>query len=619
MIDGKKEKRTKTFMRLNLLLCFILVLILLFYFFKVPFLRNENILIVVAVIATSKVFIGAIKSLKEKKISVDLLASIALGVSLIEKEWVSAIFINLMIISAGVAIDYVKIKSHSAINSLLKLKPKKARIEKDGKIVEIPIEKVKKGDRVIIKLGERVPVDGFIEDGEAEIDQSLLTGESISVSKKKGDEILSSTTVVSGNLIIRAERVGEETTFEKIIALVEQSQANKAPIYTLINKFANWYIVLTILGASIVYLLSRNVNLVLGVLLVSCADDIVIATPLALMSAITHSAKHGAIVKGGDFLEGLSKLKIIVFDKTGTLTKSRLKVEEVRAFNEKSQAEVLRLATAVSFFSTHPIAKTIVNYTKKENYPVVQPINFNEYGGKGMTATLKDQKIITGKLSFFREMKIKMTEKEITEIENKILEGFNVTLIECNDELIGFISLMDELRHNAKEIINEFKKLGIEKIVMLTGDNEKVAQKTAEQLGINEFHANLLPEDKLTLLKKYLNKKYKVAMVGDGVNDAPVLALSDIGIAMGNIGSDVAIETADIVMVKDDLSQIPELIKIGRSTMGVIHQNLIIWGILNVLGLSLVFLHVINPSGAAAYNFITDFIPIFNSLRLFRR
>jgi heavy metal translocating P-type ATPase len=614
----KENREIKNFLNLDFLLGFFLVGTLLFHLLKISLFRNESVLIIISIIATSTVFFSAIQSLKKRKISIDLLASVALFVSLFEKEWLAVIFINLMIVSARIFIDYVKIKSHSALQSLMKLKPKKARTIKNGKMIEVPLEDVKEGDSIVVKLGEIIPVDGIIEKGEATIDQSSLTGESIPVFKKEGDEVLSFTTIVAGHLIIKTEKVGKETTFEKIIALVEQSQANKAPIYTLIDKFANWYIVLTLTGSLLVYLFSRDMNLVAGVLLVSCADDIAIATPLALMSAITHSAKHGAIIKGGNYLEGLTKLKTIIFDKTGTLTQGKLKIEEIFCFNQKTKDEVLKLAAIPSSCSSHPIAQTIVNYAKEKNLSVNESENFEEYGGRGMSSVYQGKQIVIGKPSFFKDLGIDITPQQHFEIKKAMLKRLNVTLVAYDRKLVGFIALVDELRPKIKETMEELRKLGVEKTVMLTGDNEHIAQRVAEEIGIDRFYANLLPKDKLEYYNKYSNKKYKVAMVGDGVNDAPVLALADIGIAMGAIGSDSAIEAADIAMMKDDISQIPELIKIGRATIKVIRQNLLMWGILNILGFTLVFLHILNPSGAAVYNFVSDFIPIFNSLRLFR-
>ncbi|MDD5145248.1 MAG: cation-translocating P-type ATPase [Candidatus Pacebacteria bacterium] len=616
MIENQ-DRNTKIFLNLNLLLCFVLIQILLAYWFKI-FPLEDKILFIISFAATLPVLFSAINSLKNKKISIDLLASIALIVSLAKKEWLPAIFINLMVASARAFMDYVKIRSHSAIESLRKLKPQNVKVEENGKIIEMPLEDVKVGNNIVVELGECVPVDGFIIKGQATIDQSSLTGESAPVLKKEGDNILSFTTVLAGHLVIRAEKVGKETTLEKIIDLVEQSQSNKAPIYSLIDKFAKWYIFITLGGAILIYLVSKNTDLVVGLLLVSCADDIAVATPMALMSAITHSARHGAIIKGGDYLEGLAKLKTIVFDKTGTLTQGKLKIEEIVPLGNKTIDEILEVAAVASSCSSHPIAHAIISYAQEKNIPIGEPENFEEYGGKGMSAYFKGKIILIGKLSFFQDLKIKISQSQISEIKKRISNRFNVSLVAYGNELAGFIDLVDTVKPQVKETIAELKKLGIEKTVMLTGDNERVAQKVAEETGIDEFYANLLPGDKLEYLKKFLNKKYKVAMVGDGVNDAPGLALSDVGIAMGAIGSDASIEAADIALMKDDLSQVPELIKIGRSTMGVIKQNIIIWAILNVLGFILVFSHVLNPSGAAAYNFICDFIPIFNSLRLFR-
>lgn len=617
-MNNNKDKKTKFFLDFNLLLCVILILTLIFYWFKILPENNELVLIIISLTATLTVFLSAIRSLKNKKVSIDLLASIALAVSLYEKEWISAIFINLMIASAKTFIDYVKIRSHSAIKSLLKLKPKVIKIVENGKVIKIPVEKIKEGDKVVIELGETIAVDGIVEEGEATIDQSSLTGESIPVSKKIGDSVLSFTTVVSGHLVIKTEKVGKETTFEKIISLVEQSQANKAPIYTLINRFANWYIILTITAAVVVYLISKDVNLILGLLLVSCADDIAVATPLALMSAITHGAKHGTIIKGGDYLEVLSKLKVIIFDKTGTLTRGKLKVKQIFPLNHKTENEVLELAASACSFSNHPVSQAVVKFAGKRNIASNEPENFEEHEGRGIVAIYKDKKIAVGKLPFFRELNIKISPDQVIEIDKEVEEGLNVSLVGYNDELVGLISLEDEIRPGAEKTLKKLKRLGVEKTVMLTGDNEKNAEKVSKAVGIDEFHANLLPADKLEYLKKNLNKKYKVAMVGDGVNDAPTLALSDVGIVMGAIGSDTSVEAADVALMKDDLSQIPELMKIGKSTIGIIRQNLLIWGALNVLGFTLVFMHALSPSGAAAYNFITDFIPIFNSLRLFK-
>lgn len=604
-------KNTRLFLNFD---AFIIISIL----FSFIFLKYEILLKIVGIVATIPVIINAFLAIKKRKISIDLLASIALIVSLIKGEWISVAFINLMITSARMFARYVEIKSRSALNSLIKIKPTKATVERNGKIIDLPIEQVKKGDLVIVELGESIPVDGIVEKGSAMVNQSSLTGESIPVLIKKGDKALSFTTVVSGNITVIAEKIGKETTFERIVELIQTSEKNKADVETLGDNFSKWYIVITVLVAIGVYIYSSDINLVLSLLLVSCADDIAVAVPLALMTAITHGAKHGAIIKGGNFIEGLSKVKVMIFDKTGTLTEGKLKVAKVVAFNDHKDKEVVYLAGTASLLSHHPVARAIIEYAKENGENFRDPDKTNEVMGKGIIAFRNKDKIITGKFSFFEELGIKISDDQMSIINQEMDKGFNVSLVSKNNELVGLLALGDILKPHINKVLKDIKKLGIKKIVMLTGDNEKIAANIAKETGIDEFHANLLPEQKIEYLKKYMNGKQKVAMVGDGVNDAPCIALADIGIAMGAIGSDTAIDSADIALMKDDIRQIPELIRIGKKTIVIIKQDLIIWGIINIVGLVLVFSHIINPAGAAVYNFATDFIPIINSLQLFR-
>lgn len=612
-------KKFKILFNFDAILWLILAGVLIVHYLKwLPGKSGEFILIAIAVVSTLPIFWSAANVLKNKKFSVDLLASIALLVSLTDKQWTSVVFISLMITSARIFSDYTDIKSRQAIESLFKLKPQKAKVKKEGGFIEVLVEKVKKGDFVLVELGEKIPVDGIVEKGEAEVNQASLTGESVPVSKKEGDKVLSATIVSSGNLVIKAEKVGQETTFEKIISTIEKAQENKAPITAVSDKFSAWYIAITIFVSLILYIFSKNISLVLGVLLVSCADDVAVAIPLAFLASITHCARHGVIIKGGNYIEALAKLKVVIADKTGTLTKGKLKVEDIFAFDDKNPEEVLELAAVVSSVSSHPSAHAIIRYAKEKGIIAREPENFEEYPGKGASALYNGKKITSGNPSFFRELNFKISSHELRDIERKTENGFSATLIGYDDKVIGFISLADEVRTQAKEMVSRLEKLGVEKIVMLTGDNEKIAKRVADSVGIKEYHANLLPEDKLNYLKKYLSKKYKTAMIGDGVNDAAALSLADVGIAMGAIGSDASIESADIALMKDDLSQVPELIKIGKSALKIVRQDLLIWGVINIVGLVLVFGKVIGPQGAAAYNFITDFIPLFNSLRLFR-
>jgi len=582
---------------------------------------DSAILIIIAAIATIPVIVETFKSLRERKISIDLLASVALVFSFLAEEYASAVFINLMLASARILGDYTENRSRRAIESLLKLKPKKAKIKLDGNVIEVELEKIKKGDLVVVGLGDFVPVDGTVVEGEAEVDQSSLTGESLPVEKKPGDAVFSSTVAVSGNLIIRTEKIGKETTFEKIIALVEEAAATKPAIITIADRFTTWYVLLMLAGSALIYLLSQNLALVLAVILVVCADDIAVAIPLAFLASIGHAAKKGVIIKGGEFLEGLGKAKVIVADKTGTLTFGRLKVDDVFVFGNFKKEDLLLLAGSASFLSSHPSAKAISKYAQRQGVKLVQPEKFEEYSGKGSKLTFKGKEAITGKIAFLEESGIKITEHQSRDIEREKEKGISTTLIGYGGELAGFFTLSDELRPEVKGAVSELKSLGIEKIIMLTGDNEKIAARVAEETGITDYHANLLPEDKLTYLKKYLSKDYKVIAIGDGVNDAALLNAADIGIAMGGIGADVTVESGDIVLMQDNLMQAVETMRLAKYTEKVAKQDFGIWAVTNGIGLYLVFSGfipaIILPTFAAAFNFVTDFVPILNSVRLF--
>lgn len=612
-------KKLPSYLNLDTIILLGLALVFILHTINIlPAMAEKILLIISALLSTLPILSGALKSIKNKKVSIDLLASFALIVSLIEQQWTSVLFINMMMTSARIFSHYTERRSEKAISSLMKMKPQKAKIKIDGGFREVHLSDVKKGDLVFVELGERIPVDGIIEKGEAEINQSSLTGESMPVLKKTGDTVLTSTIVASGNLIIKTEKIGKETVFEKVIELVEKSQASKTRIYKLSDKFSVFYIFFVLLGSLIIYVFSKDMSLVLSVLLVSCADDVAIAIPLAFLASITHAAKHGVIIKGGDYLEALATAKTAVFDKTGTLTRGRLKVENLFVFNT-TEPQVLQLAGIMSLMSSHPSSHAIKRYADENRVPLLgEPEKFEEYPGKGAMAVYKNEKIYSGKLSFLTELGIKITKQQLTKINQEKEKGYSISLIAQKNELVGFFTLADEMRPNAKEMIANLKKLGISKLIMLTGDNEKIAQRIASQIGIKNYHANLMPEEKVKYLKSYLNSKYKVIMIGDGVNDAATLSLADIGIAMGAIGSDVAIESADIALMKDDLSQIPELIKNGRTTLKIVRQDLWIWGAINALGLVLVFNGIIGPTGAAAYNFVTDFFPLLNSMRLFR-
>jgi Cd2+/Zn2+-exporting ATPase len=549
-----------------------------------------------------------------------LLAAIALFFSLINKEWVSAIFINLMLTSARIFTTYNQNRARKSIEGLLKLKPKNVKLKNaNGKITEVNPESVKVGDTVIVDLGERIPVDGIVVSGNATVDESSLTGESMPVSKSEGDKVFSSTLITSGELTIKAEKVGSETTLEKVIELVEKAQIDKPEVHTSAEKFATWYIISVFFGSIVAYFLTQDLTFVLAIMLVVCADDVAVAIPLAFLTAIGYAAKNGVIIKGASYIEALKDVKVIFVDKTGTLTKGALKVERFVSEN-KDKDLILRYAGMVSVFSNHPISEAIERYAEKEysGKPNLNiPSDFKEIKGNGVEANIGGNTFSMGKLSYIESLGVKITEEIKKQIISEEENGYNVTVASRDIELVGYFVLADEIKIDIKKDILELKKLGVERIIMLTGDNKRVAKRISETLGLTEYYAELLPEQKLDFIRKTLSKKYKTMMVGDGVNDAAALSLSDIGVAMGAIGIYVAIESADIVLMKDDFSKIPKLIRLSKYIMKISKQDFIIWGITNFIGLGAVLTRVLEPTGAAAYNFLTDFITIINSARIF--
>lgn len=604
----------------NLVTLILLVATLILHFGHLVAQNVENLIIIpVAIIATLPVIYESVFTLKDKKLSIMLLASVALAFSILAGEWTSVIFINLMLTMARIFADFTEDKAEHALKSLVKLRPKKVLVKRNGKVEEISISKVQIGDIIISELGKIIPVDGEVVEGKASVDQSSLTGESIPVDKIVGDKVISASVVVSGELHIKAEKIGTETTLEKMIDLVAKSKINKATITTIADKFTNWYVALMLIGAVILYFIFKNVDMVLAVLLVVCADDIAVALPLTFVAAIGHAAKRGVIIKGGDYLEAMHKVKVLIVDKTGTLTYGKLKVDELIVLDGKGDHEILKLVGAACAFSTHPSAKAIMHYIKERGASFVEADHIDEIAGGGIVATLNNEKIVIGKISFLKEKGVILSDEDKARIKKEKEHGWNVTLIGLNNRLVGLFILADEIKPHIKAALYDLKKLGIEKVVMLTGDNERVAKRVADAVGISEYHANLMPEQKLEFLKKYLSEDYKVAMIGDGVNDAAALSLADVGIVMGVIGSDIAVESANIVLMKDDFSKIPEIIRLSRYVMRIAKQDFWMWGIINMAGLFFVFGGVIGVTGAAAYNFLTDFFPILNSMKLFQK
>lgn len=593
----------------------LLIVVLIFHFTKIlSGTFDWWLLLVTSIIGVLPIFQSAIISVKEGEwASMDMLASIALLFSLLSGEWPSAIFITLMITSARILDELNEAKAKKSITGLLKLRPENAKVEKDGAIKIIPVEQIQIGDVIVVDNSERIPIDGKIIFGEATVDESSLTGESLPVEKTVGKKVSSSTLVTSGSIKILTEKIGKDTTLEKIIALVQDAREEKPEVENLGALFGKVYLISIFVAAVIILLVSKNIYLVLAVVLVVCADDVAVAIPIAYLRAISIAAGAGIIVKGGKHLEALCSVDTIVFDKTGTLTIGKPVVSVIESVEGFDISEVLKYGSIAAIRSTHPLAKSLISYAVEKKLPEIFPDSADIVGGRGVVALKDGQKIILGNKTFLDSHQISISEDLLEKVSTRSELGESVSYIAVDDKTVGFFAAADQQKENAVHVIKKLEKMGVN-IVMLTGDNDKVATAMSAKLGIKKFYANLLPEDKVFRIKE-LQKTNKVAMVGDGVNDASALSISNVGIAMGALGTDGAIESAEIVLMHDDLAAIPKIIKMARTVHQIAIQDFWIWGITNVLGLTLVFGGVIGHTGAAAYNFISDFFPLFNSLR----
>jgi Zn2+/Cd2+-exporting ATPase len=577
----------------------------------------ENIFTLLSLIGLIPVIISAVKALFKRKFTIDLLASIALLFSFIAGEWRSAAFINLMLSFARIFDIWTQTRTKRIISHLMKYRPEKVKIKRKGEIFEIAIENVKVNDLIVIEDGERIPVDGIVVSGTASINESTLTGESELVSKKEGSKVYSSTYNESGSLVVRAEKIGKDSTLSRIITLIEEASRIKATTEKTADTFTQWYIFIMLIGSLGFYLFIRNATLVLSILLVVCADDIAIAIPLSFTVAIALGAKRGILIKGSEVVEKLSRIKAIVTDKTGTLTNGKPKIQEIRIIGKRKEKQIFEYLGLAAINSSHPVDAAIIRYLKEKNIKILAPDDFRENPGEGLVVRKGKDNFHIGKIEFLTRKGIIVTKLDQSIVDKYKNEGFSLSALAVNRHLSALVVFEDEVKPYTRSVIAETKKLGVLTWTMITGDNERIASHVAKLVGIDSYKFNVSPEEKLTLTKEIKkNTNGIVAMIGDGINDAASMAMADVSIAMGAIGSDTAIEVADMALMNDKLDRIPEAILIGKRTMRIVKQNFIIWGITNVIGLILVLTGVLNPVGAATYNFMTDFFPIINALRV---
>ena len=468
-----------------------------------------------------------------------------------------------------------------AIKKLVGLQPKTAIIIRNGKEIEVPIGEVKIDDIVFVKPGGKIPVDGIVVFGNSSIDESMITGESIPIEKKKGDKIIGGTINKHGMLKVKAERVGSDTALAQIIKLVEDAQGSKAPIQRLADKVASVFVPIVITIAFITFIAwyifgpdpAFNFALVnfVAVLIIACPCALGLATPTAIIVGTGKGAENGILIKKAEALETAHKINFVVFDKTGTLTKGKPEVTDIINFTKFTKEDVLRYSAIVEKGSEHPLGESIILEANKKKISIPEPTEFKAISGKGIQAKYKRKNILLGNRSLILQNKINMKDLEI-KMKKLETEGKTVMILAINNELAGLIAVADTLRNESKKAIQELHKMG-KKIAMITGDNERTAKAIAKELGIDRLLAEVLPEDKAKEIKKLQKEGNIVAMAGDGINDAPALAQADVGIALGS-GTDIALETGDIVLIKDDLRDVVKAISLSSYTIKKIKQNL---------------------------------------------
>ncbi|MFR7908545.1 MAG: heavy metal translocating P-type ATPase [Oscillospiraceae bacterium] len=550
-------------------------------------------------------------------IKADVLVSIALIASLcIGEDFAAGEVVFIMQLGALLE-DLTVAKARAGIEKLVRLTPQTARVIKNGKEETVSAERVRVGDILRVLPGETIPVDGVICSGQTSINQAVMTGESMPVDKKEGDEVSSGTVNQFGAFDMEAVKVGEDSSIQRMIKLVQSANAGKAKIVRLADRWATWIVVIALSAALITGLITGEIIRAVTILVVFCPCALVLATPTAIMAAIGNATKHGFLVKEGDALERLAGVRIIAFDKTGTLTCGKPCVISVKSISENfSENEVYRLAASAERLSEHPLGKAIVSsYQQRLTLPFLQAEDFQMIPGNGVSAMLDGRKILVGKEEFLKNEEITVARSE--DIRTYLQEGCTIICIAAGKEHIGYIILSDMLRKESMETIEKIKQFGAEP-VLLTGDNENAAQHMARKLRMGEVYAGCLPEDKLQYIDGCRKNGKSVCMIGDGVNDAPALKMADVGIAMGGIGSDIAVDAADIALVDDKVGELPHLLSLSKRMMTTIKWNLTFSMILNFAAITLAITGILSPVVGALVHNAGSVLVIINSAFLLK-
>lgn len=535
-------------------------------------------------------------------IKADVLVSIALVASICIGEDFAAGEVAFIMQLGALLEDLTVAKARAGIEKLVHLTPQTARVVTNDSEQIVPAEQVKIGNILRVLPGKTIPVDGVIISGETSVNQAVMTGESLPVDKAVGDDVSSGTVNQFGAFEMRASKVGEDSSIQRMIRLVQSADAGKAKIVGIADRWATWIVVIALSAALLTWLITGEIIRAVTILVVFCPCSLVLATPTAFMAGIGNVTKHGFLVREGDALERLASVKKICFDKTGTLTYGMPKVTAIISVSDISETEIYALTAAAEQFSEHPLGRAIVKGFKAKNGEPTVSENFRMSAGKGVYAEVNGNVILSGKASYLKENGVNFTNNVTDGAEKYLSQGCTVIYTAVNGILAGYLVLSDTLREESKPMISAMQSLGIEP-VLLTGDHANAAESIAKQLGISEVRADCLPEDKMGFIENSRKNGCSIAMIGDGINDAPALKKSDIGIAMGGVGSDIAVDAADIALVDDEIKELPHLLSLSKKMMNTIKANLAFSMALNFVAIALAITGVLNPVvGALVHN-----------------
>ncbi|MGM9902163.1 MAG: heavy metal translocating P-type ATPase [Latilactobacillus sakei] len=588
------------------------------YWLGGPVVVMQGLLLVASVLGVAPILMQAYQALKVKVVSIDLLVTIAVIGAFVIGEYNESAIVTFLFLFGSYLEQRTLKKTRESIRSLSEMAPQTAQVvADDGTVTAVDVDDVAIGDHVLVKAGGQVPVDGTVITGSAFVNEASITGEAQLVKKEVGASVYSGAIVDNGTLTVVANQVGDDTTFAQIVELVEEAQDSKSPAEKFIDRFATYYTPAVLVLALVVGLITRDFKLAITILVLGCPGALVIGAPVSIVAGIGNGAKNGVLIKGGEVVNTMAGIDTMVFDKTGTLTKGETAVAQVVNY-AADEAIVLKLAAAVEKQSDHPLALAVVSYAQQQGLTALPIVTHIEtLKGLGVKAQVGEQLVRIGRAQLLTDAGIIVNKQQRAVIEASQRAGQSTVLVAINQTLALIIGIADTVKPEAKAALARLRKAGVKNLVMLTGDNEQTAAAIAREVGITEFHANLLPAEKVDYLKTYQAKGQKVAFIGDGINDSPSLALADIGIAMGS-GTDVAIETSDIVLMQSTLSEVVYADYLTKATARNTVQNIVIAvGTVALLLLGLILGYVQMASGMLVHE-ISILVVILNAMRLIR-